>query len=168
MGWKEVMSPIQLDRHEQSEPPSVEHLFGTDAAGRDIFSRMIKVCERVCALWEETDVCQVTSPLGTDISFQLKGRPGVVGDGMATEPGEVDFFPGVDATIAPIEKTINGTVVVDAAWCRVGWSARPSPYTWRRVSLPRWRVGQTPMPGVPAWSQLAILRRSTYVTFLSG
>ena len=86
---------------------------------------MIKVCERVCALWEETDVCQVTSPLGTDISFQLKGRPGVVGDGMATEPGELDFFPGVDATIAPIEETINGTVVVDGSLVPGGLVSAP-------------------------------------------
>ena len=74
---------------------------------------MIKVAEKICELWEKTEVCQVTSPLGTDVSFRLKGRPAEVGDGTATEPGEVGFFPGVDASIAPVEETINGTIVID-------------------------------------------------------
>jgi 2,5-dihydroxypyridine 5,6-dioxygenase len=55
----------------------------------------------------------VTSPLGTDISFRLKGRPALVGDGRTIEPGEVGSFPGVDASIAPVEETINGTIVID-------------------------------------------------------
>jgi len=79
------------------------------------YDLMIQVCERICALFEKTEVCCVTSPLGTDISFRLKGRPAPVGDGMATEPGELDFFPGVDASIAPIEETVNGTIVIDAS-----------------------------------------------------
>jgi hypothetical protein len=51
--------------------------------------------------------------LGTDIKFHMKGRPALVGDGMATQPGEADFFPGVSAANAPIEETINGTIVID-------------------------------------------------------
>jgi len=76
---------------------------------------MIKVAEKVCELWEKTAVCRVTSPLGTDLGFQLKGRPALLGDGMVTEPGEADFFPGVQVSIAPIEGTINGTIVIDGS-----------------------------------------------------
>ena len=32
---------------------------------------------------------------------------------MATQAGEADFFPGVSAANAPIEETINGTIVID-------------------------------------------------------
>ncbi|MEE9491101.1 MAG: hypothetical protein V3V80_02210 [Dehalococcoidia bacterium] len=74
---------------------------------------MIKVAEKICELWEKTEVCQVTSPLGTDVSFRLKGRPGTVVDGMATEPGELDYFPNAAVSIAPVEETINGTIVID-------------------------------------------------------
>ena len=77
------------------------------------YPQMVKVAERVCELWEKTEVCRVTSPLGTDISFHMKGRPALVGDGMATAPGEADFFPGVSAANAPIEETIEGTIVID-------------------------------------------------------
>jgi 2,5-dihydroxypyridine 5,6-dioxygenase len=76
---------------------------------------MIKVAEKLCELWEKTDVCKLTSPLGTDISFQLEGRPALLGDGMATAPGEADFFPGVQVSIAPVEKTINGAIVIDGS-----------------------------------------------------
>jgi len=77
------------------------------------YARMIEVAKKVCELWEKTEVCHVTSSLGTDISFRLKGRPALVGDGMATEPGQVGFIPGVSAGIAPVEETINGTIVID-------------------------------------------------------
>jgi leucyl aminopeptidase (aminopeptidase T) len=74
---------------------------------------MIEIGKKIADLWERTELCTVTSPLGTDISFRLKGRPADVGDGTSTKPGEVSFFPGVDAGIAPVEETINGTIVVD-------------------------------------------------------
>ena len=89
------------------------------------YALMIKVAEKVCELWEKTEVCQVTSPLGTDISFRLKGRPALVGDGMATEPGELGFFPGVDVSIAPIEETINGTIVIDGNMSPIGLVSVP-------------------------------------------
>jgi peptide/nickel transport system permease protein len=34
-------SPTQLNRDERLQPPSAEHLFGTDASGRDLFSRVV-------------------------------------------------------------------------------------------------------------------------------
>ena len=66
-------------------------------------------------LWDETDQCRVTSPQGTDISFQLAPRKSVVGDGATTEDGEVDFYPGAQVSIAPVEETINGAIVTDAS-----------------------------------------------------
>jgi len=79
------------------------------------YELQISVCEKICRLWEKTEICQVTSSLGTDLSFRMRGRPALVGDGMATEPGEADWFPGVDASVAPVEETINGTIVIDGS-----------------------------------------------------
>jgi leucyl aminopeptidase (aminopeptidase T) len=76
-------------------------------------ARLNSVAAKIGELWTQTELCQVTSSLGTDISFKLKGRPVDVGDGTATEPGKVGYFPGPDVGIAPIEDTINGTLVVD-------------------------------------------------------
>jgi leucyl aminopeptidase (aminopeptidase T) len=97
-----------------TEPRGVEDFLIEGMLDVD-YPLMIKVCEKMCELFEKTEVCKVTSSLGTDISFQFKGRPAMVGDGMATEPGEVDWFPGVDASIAPVEETINGIIVIDGS-----------------------------------------------------
>jgi leucyl aminopeptidase (aminopeptidase T) len=77
------------------------------------YERMIENAKRGCELWENTKICQVTSTLGTDIRFLMKGRPALIGDGMATAPGEVDFFPGVSIANAPVEETICGTIIID-------------------------------------------------------
>jgi leucyl aminopeptidase (aminopeptidase T) len=77
------------------------------------YTRMVAVAKAVGEIWQRTDLCQVTSSLGTNISFKLRGRPIDIGDGMAIKPGEADFFPGVSVANAPIESTINGTIVVD-------------------------------------------------------
>jgi len=77
------------------------------------YPRMVKVAEKTCQLWEKTQVCKLTSAVGTDVNFQLKGRPCDLGDGRAIGPGEIDYFPGVTPSIAPVEKTVDGTIVVD-------------------------------------------------------
>jgi 2,5-dihydroxypyridine 5,6-dioxygenase len=76
---------------------------------------MIRNAERVAALWDRTKHCRVTSPQGTDVGFDLMPRKSIVSDGAISEDGEVDFFPGVQVSIAPVEETINGTIVIDAS-----------------------------------------------------
>ncbi|MDA1372798.1 MAG: hypothetical protein O2971_18860 [Proteobacteria bacterium] len=76
---------------------------------------MIDNANLLAKLWDETYQCRVTSPQGTDVSFELKPRKSVIGDGALTEDGEVEFYPGAQVSIAPVEKTINGKIVVDAS-----------------------------------------------------
>jgi 2,5-dihydroxypyridine 5,6-dioxygenase len=76
---------------------------------------MIRNAEVVKKLWDRTKHCRVTSPQGTDVSFDLMPRKSIIGDGALTEDGEVDFFPGAQVSIAPVEETINGTIVIDAS-----------------------------------------------------
>ena len=77
------------------------------------YDMMIEVAHKVGELWKKTAHCQVTSPLGTDISFDMRDRPIDIGDGVVSQPGQVNFFPGVSVANAPIEHTINGVLVVD-------------------------------------------------------
>lgn len=75
--------------------------------------------ELMAKLWNKTTVCRVTSKLGTDFSFNFAvgndRRPIIVGDGAASAPGEIDFFPGIQINVCPVEETINGKVVVDGS-----------------------------------------------------
>jgi leucyl aminopeptidase (aminopeptidase T) len=89
------------------------------------FPRMIEIGEKICELWEKTQVCRVTSALGTDISFRLKGRPCDPCDGRAIRPGQLGYFPGGTPSIAPIEETINGTIVVDGTITGCGQVSAP-------------------------------------------
>jgi leucyl aminopeptidase (aminopeptidase T) len=71
--------------------------------------------ELVAKLWDETKVCHVTSPQGTDLTYELMPRKSVIGDGALSYDGEIDFFPGAQVNIAPVEESINGVIVVDAS-----------------------------------------------------
>ena len=52
------------------------------------------------------------------------------GDGAISYDGEIDFFPGAQVNVAPVEETINGVIVVDASDTTTGWSTRPIPCSW--------------------------------------
>lgn len=79
------------------------------------YDAMIRNGEIVARLWDQTKECVVVSEAGTDIRFQLAPRKAIVGDGVLTQDGEIDYFPGVQVSIAPVEETINGRIVVDAS-----------------------------------------------------
>ncbi len=76
---------------------------------------MNRNAELVAKLWDQTKHCHVTSPQGTDVSFELMPRKSIVGDGALSRDGEIDFYPGMQVSIAPVEETINGTFVIDAS-----------------------------------------------------
>jgi len=78
------------------------------------YEAMIHNGEVAAKLWDEAKECVVVSGEGTDVRFQMAPRKSVVSDGMLTEDGELDYFPGLQVTVAPVEETINGKVVVDA------------------------------------------------------
>lgn len=79
------------------------------------YQHMVKVAENICKFWEKTETCHVESDAGTDVTFQLKGRPCDPGDGRAIKSGEIDYFPGATPSIAPVEETVNGTIVVNGS-----------------------------------------------------
>lgn len=77
------------------------------------YDRMDEIAVQIGEIYQRTKRCRVTSELGTDIEFSLLDRPIDIGNGMVSKPGESNFFPGVSVANAPIERTINGILVVD-------------------------------------------------------
>lgn len=71
--------------------------------------------ELVAKLWDQTEVCRITSPEGTDVSFRIAPLKSVVDDGALAEDGEMDFFPGTQVSLLSMGETVNGTIVVDAS-----------------------------------------------------
>jgi leucyl aminopeptidase (aminopeptidase T) len=83
----------------------------------------------IARLWEETNECRVTSHQGTDVTFKLAPRKSIIGDGALTEDGEVDFYPGAQVSIAPVEESITGTIVIDASDSVQGVVSSPYSFT---------------------------------------
>jgi leucyl aminopeptidase (aminopeptidase T) len=59
---------------------------------------------------------KVTSPGGTDITFSVKGRNGMVDAGIFTEKGSWGNLPSGEAYTPPVEGTANGKLVVEPNW----------------------------------------------------
>lgn len=74
---------------------------------------------------EAADRCTIRSELGTDISCKVGGRPVIIGDGMALDPGELDYYPGCQVTFAPVEETLEGVIVVDGSMSTLGLVTDP-------------------------------------------
>jgi len=56
---------------------------------------------------------KITSPGGTDISFSVKGRNGMVDTGIFTEKGSWGNLPSGEAYTTPVEGTASGKLVVE-------------------------------------------------------
>jgi leucyl aminopeptidase (aminopeptidase T) len=63
----------------------------------------------------EGSVVRVTSELGTDLSFSIRGRRGISDDGDVTAPGSFSNLPAGEAYIAPVEGTAEGRIVFDGS-----------------------------------------------------
>jgi leucyl aminopeptidase (aminopeptidase T) len=77
------------------------------------------------------DLCEVTSSSGTDFSCRIGGRPAIITDGRATEPGELEYYPGAQVSFAGVEETISGVVVVDGSVSTLGVVKSPFRITMR-------------------------------------
>jgi leucyl aminopeptidase (aminopeptidase T) len=72
--------------------------------------------KKIANLIKGTNEAKVTSPEGTDITFSLKGRKGMVDAGIFTEKGAWGNLPSGEAYCAPAEGTANGKLVVEPKW----------------------------------------------------
>jgi len=59
------------------------------------------------------DRCEVKSPNGTEILFQVSGRPFILDDGMLRQTGEFGNLPAGEVFIAPVEGTTEGILVLE-------------------------------------------------------
>jgi leucyl aminopeptidase (aminopeptidase T) len=56
---------------------------------------------------------RVTTPGGTDCTFDLEGRSWLIDDGQITEPGVMHNLPGGEIFIAPVRTGAEGVCVID-------------------------------------------------------
>jgi leucyl aminopeptidase (aminopeptidase T) len=75
-----------------------------------------KETKKIAELMTKASEAKVTSPGGTNITFSLKGRNGMVDAGIFTEKGSSGNLPSGEAYCAPVEGTANGKLVVEPGW----------------------------------------------------
>lgn len=68
---------------------------------------------KIKKILEKSKTVRVSSPSGTDISLGVRKRI-EIDDGLLTKRGDRGNLPAGEAYFAPLEKTANGTIVIDS------------------------------------------------------
>lgn len=89
------------------------------------YDRMLDNANRYADLLRQANHVHVVDDLGTDVEFDVGGRPVVSSPGMVDQPGVIDFYPGAQVSDAPIEESINGIIVADGSITSEGVLAQP-------------------------------------------
>jgi leucyl aminopeptidase (aminopeptidase T) len=76
------------------------------------FDTMAARSQEVASLLESATSARLTCPLGSDLTLDLTGRPGVADDGNLTERGAFGNLPCGEGFIAPV--TGEGTIVASS------------------------------------------------------
>ncbi|THE65971.1 hypothetical protein D8Y22_04665 [Salinadaptatus halalkaliphilus] len=79
------------------------------------YEGMREHCEEMGRKFGEASEARITTPQGTDVTVGLEGQDGNAHPGIADEPGAFTALVHIEANIAPVEGTTEGTVVFDGA-----------------------------------------------------
>lgn len=79
------------------------------------YEKLVERGKRLRRLFEEAEECRVESALGTALHMSVKGRPAILRDGLLEGPGDLDYMPGAQVSLAAVEESINGKLVVDGS-----------------------------------------------------
>ena len=72
------------------------------------------------AVLAESKEVRITSPLGTDLRGEVKGRPVQYETGLFKNPGQFAAFPDSEINISPVEGTAEGKAVIDVSIMSIG------------------------------------------------
>jgi len=101
------------------------------------FQGLRPAVERVAGRLTESFAARVSAPKGTDLQMILGDRPAHALHNICHEPGTMGSPPDVEAYVAPVEGSAEGTVVLDGAVNMPGFGLLSSPV---RLEVERGRV----------------------------
>jgi len=84
------------------------------------YSEVGILSEKMGKLMDSTDQVRITSSVGTDLRFSIKGRVVERDTGILVKPGDFGNLPAGEAYVAPVEGTAEGTLIVDGSIASVG------------------------------------------------
>lgn len=89
------------------------------------YEKMAAECRHYAQILTEGSRVELYTPAGTELTFSLTGRQGYPDTGLYAAPGSFGNLPAGEASIAPVEETAEGILVVDAALA--GWGVLEEP-----------------------------------------
>lgn len=84
------------------------------------YNKISKLSIKLKGILEKGSHIRVTSDLGTDISFSIKGRASYASKGLFHAQGESGNLPTGETFLAPVEGTSNGVFIVDGSMAGLG------------------------------------------------
>lgn len=89
------------------------------------YKKTVELTSKVAAKLEGKKKIKITSPLGTDIEFNVEGRRVHAADGMLNTLTSFGHMPGGEVSVTPIEDQTNGVVVLDSSGSLIGKIENP-------------------------------------------
>ncbi len=102
-----------------ADPARLESLLDID------YDELRARCEELARLIEAAPRVRLTSAAGTDLSFEIAGRPILRDGGDLTRPGAFGNLPAGEVCVAPVEGTAEGVAVVDGSIAGLGLAREP-------------------------------------------
>jgi leucyl aminopeptidase (aminopeptidase T) len=85
------------------------------------YDKLKEMTSKISGILDKGNNVKITTEAGTDMNFSIKGREGQGDDaGIYDKKGSFGNLPSGEAFLAPVEKTCNGTYVVDASFGGIG------------------------------------------------
>jgi len=79
------------------------------------YKAMSKKTEKLAKALDAAREINITTKIGTNITFKTKNMPGKRASGIYTKPGTGGNLPGSEAYIAPEKNGVDGTVYIDGS-----------------------------------------------------
>lgn len=79
------------------------------------FEAQAPVVRRVAERLSAASTAHLTTPAGTNCTFDLRGRKGNAHDCILDRPGKFSAFPNIEANISPVDGTAEGVIVFDGS-----------------------------------------------------
>jgi leucyl aminopeptidase (aminopeptidase T) len=89
------------------------------------FDKQERVLKKMVEKLTRAKRITVTNPAGTDLELSVLGRHGHGITGMCRRRGEATGVPDIEAYIAPLEDSTNGTLVIDGSTSVTGLVKQP-------------------------------------------
>jgi len=84
------------------------------------YKKIAALSIKLKGILEKAKIVTVTTALGTDISFSIKGRKSFASKGLFHKKGESGNLPTGETFLAPVEGSSNGVFIVDGSMAGLG------------------------------------------------